>query len=234
MRALVTGLGNVGSATAKLLLANGWEVVGVARTIDPALLDTSMFRAISVDLADPDAISLSMLRRTLFDLVVMTHGTQHGVEIGDPTFESWYKEIVDNNLTSAVHLTNHLIFNKLLNPGALIIYCSSIHAMQPRAARGPYAIAKAGLEALARVVAIEQADKGIRALALRLGQCSQPMKGIVFTPEQEAAIKDKTPLQWVEPAEIAALCLALYEQKSLSGAVLSIDSGHSLNIWAGL
>lgn len=229
-RALVTGsTGNVGKATISLLLANGWEVVGAARHVDR----DSGYDTCAVDLADPDKIS-QFIRRQQFDLVVMTHGTQHGVEIGDPAFESWYLEIIDNNLTSAVHLTNHLLFNKLLNPGALIIYCSSIHATQPRAGRGPYAIAKAGLEALARVVAIEQADKGIRAVALRLGQMSQPMRGIVFTPEQEAAIKDKTPLQWVEPAEIAALCLSLYEQKSLTGETIEISSGHNLNIWAGL
>lgn len=229
MRALITGsTGNVGSATAKLLLANGWEVIGAARHVDY----DSGYDTHAVDLADPDEIS-QFIPRKKFDLVVMTHGTQHGVEIGDPAFESWYKEIVDNNLTSAVHLTNHLIFNKLLNPGALIVYCSSIHATQPRKGRGPYSLAKAGLEALARVVAIEQAPTA-RAVALRLGQCSQPMKGIVFTPEQEAAIRDKTPLQWVEPAEVAALCLALYDQKSLTGETIEISSGHSLNIWAGL
>ena len=230
MRALVTGCtGQVGKAVIELLLSQGWEAVGVARRIDRAL-NTTMFRAISVDLADPDDISQSIPRKPLLDLVVMTHGTQHGVTIGDPAFESWYREIVDNNLTSAVHLTNHLIFNNQLNPGSLIIYCSSIHATQPRRGRSPYAIAKAGLEALTRSVAIEQAPK-VRAVALRLGQLEKPMKGISFTPEQEAAIKECTPLKWVSPSEVAALCLALYEQKSMTASVIDLDSGHHINVW---
>lgn len=226
MRALISGAtGNVGKATIELLLANGWEVVGAARHVDR----DSGYDTCAVDLADPDEIS-QFIPRKQFDLVVMTHGTQHGVEIGDRSFESWYLEIVDNNLTSAVHLTNHLIFNNLLNPGALIVYCSSIHATQPRAGRGPYAIAKAGLEALARVVAIEQAPD-IRAVALRLGQLTQVMRGVVFTEAQFKAIEERTPYPWVEPMDVAKLCLALYEQKSLSGAVIDVDSAHSISIW---
>lgn len=229
MRALVSGAtGNVGRACAELLTLQGWQVVGVSRGGS----DLADYHA--VDLSDIDAISQFIPSRQPFDLAVMTHGTQHGVEIGDMEFSGWYKEILDNNLNSAVYLTDVLIGEGKLNPGALIVYCSSIHATQPRKGRGPYSVAKAGLEALARVVAIEQSGAGIRAVALRLGQMAQPMKGIVFTPEQEAAIKEKTPLQWVEPDEIAALCLSLYGQKSLTGETIEISSGHSLNIWAGL
>jgi hypothetical protein len=56
---------------------------------------------------------------------------------------------------------------------------------------------------------------------------------VIFTEEQKRAIEECTPLQWGDPADIAALCLALYGQKSLSGAVIDVDSAHSLNIWPG-
>lgn len=229
MRALVTGCtGNVGEACIDLFMLNGWEVVGVARNCEDGPRPTALY---SADLSRPLAIHDFLMNESNFDLVVMTHGTQHGVTIGDPAFESWYLEIVANNLTSAVHLTNHLIFNKQLNPGALIVYCSSIHATQPRKARGPYAIAKAGLEALARVVAIEQSGNGIRAVALRLGQLSKPMVGISFTPEQLESIRQCTLIDWPTPEEIAKLCLALYEQKGLTGEIINLDSGHRLNVW---
>lgn len=228
MRALVTGIsGNVGSATAKLLLANGWEVMGIARHVDYK----SGYDVHLVDLIYPHEISDFLYQQAAFDLVIMTHGTQEPAIIGSDDFDVIYQRVRANNLDSAVYLTDALIHFDKLNPGALIVYCSSIHATQPRASRGPYAIAKAGLEALARVVAIEQSGAGIRAVALRLGQMETPMRGIVFTPEQEAAIKECTPLKWVSPDEIAALCLALYEQKSLSGTVIDVDSVHSINVW---
>lgn len=229
MRALVSGAtGNVGKVTVELLLANGWEVVGAARHVDR----DSGYDARAVDLADPDEISQFIPRRK-FDLVVMTHGTQHGVEIGDRSFESWYLEVVDNNLTSAVHLTNHLIFNNLLNPGALIVYCSSIHATQPRASRIPYSVAKGGLESLVAGVAVECAPS-VRAIGLRLGQLDAFMKGVSFSPEQFKSITDKLLLPPVKCENIARFCLELYYQTEMTGCIIPMDSGHSLNIWAGL
>lgn len=229
-RILVTGVsGNVGSACAELFLANNWEIVGCARSIR-----TGWNSDHSVDLSKPDEVSEFIVPQSPFDLVVMTHGTQHGIEIGDLDYMKWYQDVMNNNLHSAVCLTNALIEHGQLYREALIVYCSSIHATQPRASRSPYAIAKAGLEALARSVAIEQSGMGIRAVALRLGQLAEPMKGVIFTKEQEDAIKKLTPLKWVSPAEVATLCLALYGQKSMTGATLDLNSGHSINAWIGL
>lgn len=224
MRALVTGAtGNVGKATIELLHIQGWAVVGLSRGGS----QISDYHA--VDLSNQDeVIKFTKSLRGFFDLVIMTHGTQKAVELGSYTDD--YDNIRVNNLDSAVYLTDALIHFDKLNPGALIIYCSSIHATQPRAGRGPYAIAKAGLEALARVVAIEQAPN-IRAVALRLGQLTQVMRGVVFTEAQFKAIEERTPYPWVEPMDVAKLCLALYEQKSLSGAVIDVNSAHNLNVW---
>jgi NAD(P)-dependent dehydrogenase (short-subunit alcohol dehydrogenase family) len=204
----------------------GWQVVGVSRG------GSHLAGYHSLDLVEYDSqVENFVYEQPSFDLVIMTHGVQQPAEVGQLNFYRIYEEVREVNLDSVVYLTDQLIEQDKLNPGALIIYCSSIHATQPRKSRGPYAVAKAGLEALARVVAIEQADKGIRAVALRLGQMEKPMAGIVFTPEQEVAIKECTPLKWVSPDEVAALCLALYGQKSMTASVIDLDSGHSINIW---
>lgn len=230
MRALVSGAtGNVGRACVHLLTMQGWEVVGIARNTE-GLAGVHKVDLTTTATANAFIANLEYQVSGGFDLVVMTHGTQHGVELGQWDFGQWYEDVRINNLDSAVNLTTVLISNGKLNPGALIVYCSSIHAMQPRAGRGPYTIAKAGLEALARVVAIEQAPD-IRAVALRLGQLTQVMRGVVFTEAQFKAIEERTPYPWVEPMDVAKLCLALYEQKSLSGAVIDVDSAHSISIW---
>lgn len=227
MRALVSGAtGNVGWTCVHLLTMQNWEVVGVSRGGS----DLASFHR--VDLSDQYKVVDFTKTLPGFDLVIMTHGTQQAVELG--SYCDYYDKVRANNLDSAVYLTDALIHWDKLNPGALIVYCSSIHATQPRAGRGPYAVAKAGLEALARVVAIEQAEAGIRAVALRLGQMDKMMKNIAFSPEQMKAITDKLLTEPVSCEDVARFILALYDQKSLTGETIEISSGHSLNIWAGL
>lgn len=224
MKALITGVtGNVGRACQRLIDKEGWSVIGVSRNNEygPASFDLSNTRSVRAlaDLIEPQ------------DLVIMAHGTQHGVEVGQDDFLSWYKSVGEHNLDSAVYLTDALIRYDLLNDNALIIYCSSIQATQPRAGRGAYAVAKAGLEALAKTVAVEQAHRGIRAVALRLGQLDSLMKGVEIPPDQMKTITDRLPLPLVPCDEVARLCLDLYELKSLSGEIINFDSAHRLNIW---
>lgn len=239
MRVLISGVsGNVGKACAKLFLAQGWEVVGVSRSAG-ALSAGPLAKAdlYILSLTIDSDIARLIESQPPFDLIIMAHGVQQGCEIGSPDFVDAYHSVIDGNLTSAVYLTQELIRQGKVNEGGLIVYCSSIQATQTRAGRGPYAVAKAGLEALTRTVAVEQAGRGIRAVALRLGQLADDeggaatMRNVVFSPEQVEAIRNRTPLPWVKCENIARLCLSLFEQTEMSGCVLDMDSAHSLNIW---
>jgi NAD(P)-dependent dehydrogenase (short-subunit alcohol dehydrogenase family) len=226
MRALVTGAtGQLGQVCCELLTRQGWDVVGVSRSGSVE----KGYKAL--DLLAYSRVETFISSQPPLDLVIVTHGIQQGATVGEPGFYEAYEDVRRANLDTVVYLTDLLFRYDKINPGALLIYCSSIHTHHPRASRAPYVIAKCGIEGLVRVLALEQADKGVRAVGLRLGQLSEPMAGIAFTPEQTAAIKARTPLPWVSPSEIAELCLDLYKQKSLSGAILDVDSGHSLNVW---
>jgi NAD(P)-dependent dehydrogenase (short-subunit alcohol dehydrogenase family) len=226
MRALVTGItGNVGKAAANLLRLQGWDVVGISRNSNESEPNKHQLNLT----VHQDVIEF-VLDQQPFDLVVMAHGTQHGVELGDSSFMDWYTSVVDNNLTSAVILTNELIAWERLNYGSLIVYCSSIQATQPRKGRGPYSVAKAGLEALTKIVAVEQTGR-VRTVALRLGQLSKTMANITFDPAQVEAIRARTLTDWPEPEEVARFVMVLYEQPGITGAVLDYDSGHNLVVW---
>lgn len=238
MRVLITGVtGNVGQTCAKLFLAQGWEVVGVSRSAG-ALSAGPLTKAdlYTLSLTIDSDIARLIESQPPFDLIIMAHGVQQGCEIGSPDFVDAYHSVIDGNLTSAIYLTQELIRQGKVNEGGLIVYCSSIQATQTRAGRGPYGIAKAGLEALTRIVAVEQAGRGIRAVALRLGQLESDgepatMRGIAFPSEMLEAMRRRCLAPWVDVKEIASLCRELYNQKSLTGAVLDLDSGHSLSIW---
>lgn len=241
MRALVTGAtGNVGRKATVHLLENGWNVVSVSRSITAPIPDEwkDQYRNLEthrLSLCIDIDINTFLINQAPFDLVIMAHGVQQPAELGTANFIDTYYAVMDGNLTSAVYLTQALIEQDKLNEGALIVYCSSIHSTQPRKSRGPYAIAKAGLEALTKIAAVEGAGYW-RAIGLRLGQLEndgQPatMKGIRFSPEQLETLKSRCLTPWVKTENIAKLCLSLYEQTEISGAILDVDSGHSLNIW---
>lgn len=216
-RILVTGItGNLGKAAAKHFDETGWNVVGVSR-------------GAGLDLTNWEATAQFIAGQSPFDIVFMTHGVQRKVMIKEFNKDD-LANILDNNLTSAMVLSSALLKYNGLNPGALVVYSSSIQATQPRAGRGLYCVAKAGLEALGRSMAVEL-DEGRRAIALRLGQMTGQMKGIHFDEAEAKRISKKTPLPWVAFDDMARFVLNLYYQLSISGEVIEISSGHKFSVW---
>lgn len=216
-RILITGItGNLGQATEALFDDYGWFVVGVSR-------------GTGLDLTDWQAVDAFIEDCPAFDIVFMTHGTQQKVMISEFSPETW-SSIVGNNLESAAILSATLVRHRKIAPGGLVVYCSSIQATQPRAGRGLYALAKAGIEGLTRAMAVELAPHG-RAIALRLGQMETTMKGVVFTEADINAILPYTPLPWVLNRDTAQLVYNLYHQLSISGEVIEVSSMHKFSVW---
>jgi len=227
MNVLVTGAtGNIGSACIDEAVARGCYYNGIARH------GTTMAHVYGLDLClwdDTEEFLLDRANNDIeYDLVVMAHGTQQAKELHNFD-EDYVIDMIDNNLLSFINLTTQLAHRGAVNDSALIVYCSSIQATNPRAGRGAYGICKAGIEALARTAAVEMAP--VRTIALRLGQLTETMKGVSFDHEQRVQLEARSPLPWVSPRDVAKLCFDLYAQKSLTGAVLDLSSGHILNIW---
>lgn len=234
MRVLITGItGNIGQAVIPLSLSQGWQVVGVSRNPYASNYDCELY---PLDLCLDVDIARWLSEQDPFDLVVMAHGVQQGCKIGTEDWLDVYHTVIDGNLTSSIYLTQELVKQKKIAFEGAIIYCSSIQATQTRQGRIPYAVAKGGIEALVKGLAVELAPWKVRVVGLRLGQLREgdrpaTMAGVVFSPEQLEALKGRALLDWVDTKDIARLCLELYGQKSITGAVLDVDSGHSLSIW---
>lgn len=230
-RILITGItGNLGQAAAKLFFKEGWDFHGVSRqksveSFDPPIWNTRL----GLDLMDWAATGRYIAKSDPFDIVFMTHGVQIPAKLEEMDRSLW-QNIIGNNLESALNLTVQLKRYGKVNPGGLIVYCSSIQATQPREGRGLYAIAKAGLEALVRIAAVEFAPE-VRTVGLRLGQMESQMKNVTFDAQAAAEIKEYTPLPWVSFEETARLVLALYGQSSLTGEIIEMSSGHKFSIW---
>lgn len=219
---LITGInGNVGIKCLEMVQRMAWDYTGIAREY-------------KTDLSNWDDVwrfaNQKQIDQEKFDLVIMAHGSQQTATL-DEIMRIQYHDIIDNNLTSSAYLTMALKQCDLMNEGGLIIYFSSIQATQPRAGRFAYAIAKSGIEGLTRSAAVEFFENDVRCVGLRIGQMTKAMKGIEFTPKQMTDIEANIPLPLVSPESVAQLCFNLYFQKSITGTVIEISSGHNLNIW---
>ncbi len=227
---LITGAtGNLGSA-----IINYVQTLGDLSTEEPDWHITAWSRhgargSIALDLTHWYASAYELHRCPEFDLVVMTHGIHSTLGIAEYTPEQT-NLVLQTNLTSCIALTHHLVAMKRLNPGALLIYCSSIQANVPRKNRGLYAIAKAGIEALAKSVAQELAPAQ-RAVVLRLGSFTTPMNHEPVVEPSDSYLTSRCLVSRLDPAEVAKFCVELYDHKSLTGTVIDYDAGMGRNIW---
>jgi len=223
LRALVVGAhGNLGRACVNIFSQDGWEVISWVRDVVEQPGERQ------VDAADPSAVAAA-LKGEKYDLVVLAQGYQKPNLLRDGL--AHWPEIFRSNLQANLVTTVGLLQAEALRPGALVVYCSSIQAVAPRPGRGLYAIAKAGTEALMRTLAVEAKDISARAVALRMGQLSTPMRNIHFAPAELSYLLSRAPLGQPEPTDVARFILALYEQPALTGCVIDLDGGHRLNVW---
>ena len=218
--------GNLGSACKRVFLARGWTVYGFSRTVPLTKWETPNNPQL-VPCGDGSPTGI-LGRIPELDLVVFAQGTTMIRSIRE--LNTWGWEFVrENNLDVTMKWTLELAQGHL-KEGALIVYCSSIQAIHPRKGRIAYAVTKAALEGLARAAAVELAPSA-RAVALRLGQLRTQMKGLQFDPQESERIERRACTPWIEPDEVARFILGLTVQPALTGAILDLESGQSLNIW---
>lgn len=216
LRALITGsLGNIGHACVDEAINRGFDIETISRE--------------DVDLSDLRATERFVKEIGRFDIILACHGYQRLAKLEKLDSEV-IERVLTDNLSTCINLTTALLKNNALKSNSLIVYFSSIQATHPKPGRGLYAAAKAGLEGYARAVASEL-PYGKRAIALRLGQMTEPMTGIEIPHQVMEDIIQRTRAPLPSPKMIAELCFNLYNTTAITGVVLEISSGHNLSIW---
>jgi NAD(P)-dependent dehydrogenase (short-subunit alcohol dehydrogenase family) len=167
--ALVTGASRgLGAAVAKRFAAEGAQLVLVARTVggleevdDAVRAAGSSATLVPLDLADFDAIDrLGQSLHERFgrlDVLVGNAGVLGTLSpVGHIRVRDW-TEVVNLNLTANWRLIRSLDPLLRISDAGRVIFVTDSVARGPKAFWGPYAAAKAGLEALVRVYADETA-----------------------------------------------------------------------------
>jgi NAD(P)-dependent dehydrogenase (short-subunit alcohol dehydrogenase family) len=137
------------------------------------------------------------------------------------------------NTLGPLLLIRDLLRKKKLNPGASIVWLSSVASARGAAGYAAYAASKAGLEASARCLALELAPKGMRVNCIAPGMIETEMAASAaerISGEALAAHLKTYPLGAGQPADVAAAASFLLSEASrwVTGVTLPVDGGFSI------
>jgi len=230
---LVTGAGSgIGRASARLLHAQGAHLILVGRRPEPLRATLADARAVSLDHADDAAVAAFAATCPELDGMFLCAGELlTGSVEGSPL--ATFERMLAANLRGPWLLCHHL--GPRLRDGASVVLAGSNIGLRAIPDSAAYAVAKAGVHMLARVLALEWASRGIRCNAIAPGPVHTAMvdQRLAQSADPQAAL---SALARVNPmgrlgqeAEIAALVAHLLGDQSrwTTGAVLPIDGGAS-------
>ena len=144
-----------------------------------------------------------------------------------------FKSVIDIDLLGSYHVMR-AAWPHLLKPGASVINISAPQAFVPMQLQSHVCAAKAGVDMLTRTLAMEWGDLGVRVNSIVPGPIknTEGMARLAPTKEMIAAVKDSVPLKQLGSCDDignAAMFLASPMANYISGVILPVDGGWSLN-----
>jgi len=237
--ALVTGgAKRVGEAIVRRLHAAGAQVALHYRgsEADAARLEAELVAAragsavrLQRNLLEPDAadalVAAAVERFGRLDLVVNNASIFYPRRIGRIEPRHW-DELVGANLRAPLFVSQAAAPHLRRTRGA-IVNITDIHAERPLKGFLVYSVAKAGLAALTRALALELAPE-VRVNAVAPGAIAWPEDG-KFDNAERARIVATTPLGRIgNPADIAQAVHFLATAPFVTGQTVAVDGGRSV------
>lgn len=237
--ALVTGgARRIGAAIARRLHAAGANVLVHYRDseADASRLESELNAArarsaakVKAELLAPIApralVSAALESFGRLDLLVNNASSFFPIAIGSVEPSHW-EELIGSNLRAPLFIAQEAAPELAKHEGA-IVNIVDIHADRPLKGYPLYSIAKAGIAALTRALAIELAPR-VRVNGVAPGAIAWPDDG-QFEPEERSRIVATTPLKRIgTPEDVAQAVHFLACAPYVTGQVLAVDGGRSI------
>ncbi len=227
---VITGaVGALGTALSGHLVARGYRVAGVGlrrheerlRTLEQELgaafagfpLEEDSTAAWDAALGAVESRSGSV-----FGAALLAGGWRGGRPFHEDRDEGTWRSMLDENLESAQRALRSLLPRLVAQHSGSVVVVGSRNVERPWSGVGaaPYTVAKSAVVALARAIAIEVLDAGVRVNAV--------LPSTIDTAKNRSAMPDADVSRWVKPESIAAVIEFLLSDtaRDVTGAVLPV------------
>jgi NAD(P)-dependent dehydrogenase (short-subunit alcohol dehydrogenase family) len=248
-RALITGAGGgIGRAAALRLASEGARIAAVDFRADAlealeaefsrASADPTRFLACPADVADPQQIEAAVQAAVTalggLDTIVISAGISIPGELHELPLERWHR-VIDINLHGAFYTLRYAIPHLLAAGGGCVVTIGSVASLVAAGNAPSYDASKGAILQLTRSVAVNYAERGIRANCICPGPIDTDIKansttvsGVErpLTPTSTHRVQNPTP-RLGTAEEVAALIAFLCSEEAtfITGAALPIDGG---------
>jgi ketoreductase RED2 len=234
--ALVTGSSSgIGEATARRLAAEGAAVVinssasvDAGERIAASLPNACYVRASVADAAQCEYLVATALERFgRLDILVNNAGTTSVISHADldAVTDEIFHRIFDTNLLGPWHLTRAALPHLKQSPCGVVVNVTSVAGIRPTGSSIPYAVSKAALNHLTRLLAKVSGPVRINAVA----------PGLVETPWTKdwgplhEQVARTAPLQRSATADdVAEAIFGVIQSRYMTGEIVVVDGGLSL------
>ena len=235
-KALITGgSGDLGSAIAKQLAEDGYEVwIHANRQLEKAEILAQQInqkggRAYSIcfDITNIQAVEQAietLLESGPIQVLVNNAGVHDDTVMAGMTHEQW-QHVLDVSLNGFFNITQPLLLPMTRKRWGRIINIASVAGIMGNRGQTNYAAAKAGLIGASKSLALELASRQITVNVVAPGVMEGDMAEKSFTQER---VKQIVPMQRLgKPQEVADLVSFLASEKAsyITGQTLSINGG---------
>lgn len=196
-----------------------------------SLLKGSGHAALQSDLTDASQLGELVRQVPPLDGLVHCAGAQKYLPLKFLT-EKALREMTAVNYEAPVLLTQSLLKQNRIQPGASIVFIASLAAVSAVKGNAAYSGSKAALVAVARVMALELASQRVRVNCLAPGMVKTPMAGqmtAVVSAEQMAEHEKQYPFGFGLPEDVAHAVVFLLSTAGrwITGQTLIMDGGYT-------
>ncbi len=236
-QALVTGGGRgIGLATCHALLAGGFHVTAVSRSVpDLAAATTatadSRFTTRALDVRDEAGVARlvdDIVATGPLTAVVAAHGVYPDARSVLETDTASFREVIEINLIGSFIVAREAARVMRNGDGGAIILVGSANGLAAEAGTAAYNASKAGLHSLAQSLAVDLASSGVRAVAIAPGWVRTAMTAPHITDDiRTGRTRYNAQGRVAEATEVAALAAWLCSSAAsyLTGCTIPVDGG---------
>jgi len=236
-KAFITGAsGLLGAHFARVLHAAGAKVVLAARRVEACEALAAELghdaRAIRLDVQDEASIAAAFDATPDCDILINNAGIAATKPFLEHSAEDW-DQVLSINLRGAF-LVGQAAARRMVaaKSGGSIINIASVLGERIIPGVAGYTAAKAGLIQLTRQMAVELARHSIRVNALAPGYIASDINAEFFASEGGQAMIKRIPQRRLgQPQDLDGplLLLASHAGAHMTGSVITVDGGHSIN-----